>query len=80
VGSLIFFLLLHPYIYYKMALALLGNLASSLLPSVISWGMNKLNGSQIGRGAAKGINYAINKGIQVAKSPAFQEVAKAVKN
>lgn len=45
-----------------MALALLGNIASKLLPHAISWGMGKLSGSTIGRGAAKNINYLINKG------------------
>jgi len=52
-----------------MALSLLGNIASKLLPYAISWGVGKLGGSSIGRGAAKNINYLFNKGASLAKNP-----------
>lgn len=61
-----------------MALALIGNIASKLLPSVISWGMGKLNNSNIGRGASGKMNYLINKGINLTKNPAFRQVVKTV--
>jgi hypothetical protein len=57
-----------------MALALLGNIASKLLPSAISWGMSKLNNSSIGRGSAKNINYLLNKGAKLAKNPTVRKI------
>lgn len=49
-----------------MALALIGNIASKLLPSAISWGMNKLSHTNIGRGTSKNLNRALNKVMTIA--------------
>ena len=45
-----------------MALALIGNIASQLVPYAIGWGMKKLGNSNIGRGTGAKLNYLLNKG------------------
>lgn len=48
-----------------MALALIGNIASKLLPSAISWGVNKLNHTNIGKETSKNLNKMFNKVIHL---------------
>jgi hypothetical protein len=61
-----------------MALALLGNIASQLLPHAINWGMSKLRDSNIGRGSAKNVNYLLNKGAKLAKNKTFKRVISTI--
>ncbi len=63
-----------------MALALIGNLASKLLPYAISWGMGKLRSSNIGRGVAGNANLLLNKAAALTNTPTFKQISNVVSN
>ena len=63
-----------------MALALLGGIASQLLPAAIDWGMKKFGNTAIGRGAKGNLNKAYNKTRNLIQKPIVQKAIKAAKD
>ena len=62
-----------------MALALIGNLASKLLPAAIGWGMQKLNNTNIGRGVAANANKIYYKTKNAMRSPTGKRIMGAIR-
>jgi hypothetical protein len=59
-----------------MALALIGNLASKLLPAAVNWGMSKLSNTNIAQGVGNKINILKKWFSDPALRPIIKSLAK----